>query len=216
MAYPRFVHHPRLKLTSLPNSTGTTQQPQTASKETEYTTIAAERLINQLKLWTKKAPPAHPIRVLDYSGNRAALAIQAIELGKQTGIEMQFFVVTDSAVAAGLFDEQLADHPNITVLTETLQSLSAIGKPDSYDCVHTSLTLASRRELPLLTTLGKLQRLARAGFIWTDRVDQPMPMKKKRATSITARVDLEFCSYKKPLRSQLFTAAGLRGGTSIS
>jgi len=216
MVYPRFVHQPRLKLTSPPHPTGTANRLHTDTSAAEHATLAAIRLVDRLQIWTRKTAATRPIRVLDYSGNNAAIATQAVELGAQARIEIEVFIITDSAVAAELLGDQLADSPNITALQDTLQSLSALGKPNTYDCVHTALTLASRRELPMLTALGKLQRLTAAGFVWTDRVDHSPPMNKKRAIDILSRVDLGFCSFKKSLRSKLFTCAGLRQGVSIT
>ena len=70
--------------------------------------------------------------------------------------------------------------------------------------------LGSRRELPLMTGLTQLGRLGMHGFLWTDRVKQSQPMKAKRVRDLARRVDLEFCAYKKPIRSTLFSLSGWR------
>jgi len=143
-----------------------------------------------------------PIRLLDFS----PIDLPIAELLASTNDEIRVTRLAESAVAGELLRDR---DPGAEILECTLDRLQSDG-PDGFDVVHTALMLGSRRELPLMTGLTQLGRLGMHGFLWTDRVKQTQPMKASRVRDLARRVDLEFCAYKKPIRSTLFSLSGWR------
>ncbi len=187
--------------------TATGPDAETDASKTLRVTTPGEReaIVRRFTGFMQKRPDDlrdRPIRVLDFS----PIELPTASLIRAAGGDIRVTRLVASAVAGELLGES---DPGCDFIECTLDRLQAESL-EPFDVVHTAYALASRRELPLMTGLTQLGRLASYGFIWTDRVRQTVPMKSKRVRDIAGRVDLEFCAYKKPIRSTLFTLSGWR------
>ncbi len=142
-----------------------------------------------------------PIRVLDLSPVGVSIASSLRDP------EIAVTRLAESEVAGELMRER---DPEAAVLVSTLDQLQSVCETGAFEVVHTALVLGSRRELPMMTALAQLARAAGGGFVWTDRVRQALPLRARRVRDLASRVDLGFCSHKKPIASPLFTLSGWR------
>jgi len=195
------VTQPTLRLTA----TGKDADTGTNTKLRETTPSEQTAVVRRFSAFMRKPPSdirGNQLRVLDFSPIDLPTAGLFIDLG--IGVHVTRLV--ESAVAGELLRER---DPDAEVFECTLDRLlSESDQP--FDIVHTSLMLGARRELPLMTGLTQLGRLASFGFVWTDRVRQTVPVKAKRVRDLAGRVDLGFCAHKKPIGSPIFTLAGWR------
>ena len=165
-----------------------------------------QAVVERLSKFLATTPERHrgqTLRILDLSP--ISLSISA-SLGK-AGHAVRVTRLAENEVQAELMRD--AD-PDAEVLVTTLDQLQSVNLPEAFDVVHTALVIGSRRELPLMTALTQLGRLAESGFVWTDRVKQHYPLKPKRVRDLAKRVDLGFCAPRKPIGSALFTLSGWR------
>lgn len=192
---------PTLRLTA----TGPSADTGTHKKLRETTQSEQEAVVRRFADFIRKRPDdlrGRPIRVLDFS----PIDMPTSRLLQAAGHDVRVTRLVESAFAGELLRER---DPAAEVLECTLDRLQG-ESIEPFDVVHTSLMLGAKRELPLMTGLTQLGRLASFGFVWTDRVKQAAPMKAKRVRDIASRVDLEFCTHKKPIGSPIFTLAGWR------
>ena len=192
---------PTLRLTA----TGPSADSGPPKKLRETTQSEQEAIVRRFVAFLRKAPSDlrnRPIRVLDFS----PIDLPTAELFEAAGHDLRVTRLVESAVAGELLRERDPRAETLECTLDRLQSESL----EPFDVVHTSLLLAGRRELPLMTGLIQLGRLASFGFVWTDRVQQTVPMKAKRIRDLAPRVDLHFCAHRKPLGSPIFTLAGWR------
>lgn len=165
-----------------------------------------QAVVERLSRFLGTQPDRHKgqtLRILDLSP--MALSISSA-LGK-AGHAVRVTRLAENEVQGELMRN--AD-PEAEVLVSTLDQLQSVILPEAFDVVHTALVIGSRRELPLMTALTQLGRLAESGFVWTDRVKQLHPLKPKRVRDLAKRVDLGFCAPRKPIGSGLFTLSGWR------
>lgn len=198
------MQHPTLKLASTYDEGSSRQVGEQNTPSADLQRAAADRLVRFLHSWSKKQPFERPIRVLDHSGARPKLLHAVLEQANSNSVPIDLTVVVESAVAEELLRDAVDRHKEITVVRDEALASRDI---ESFDCVHAALCLAHKRELPMLTALGKLERAMTPGFVWTDLADQ---LSKKQVRSYAERLDLGFCKYQKPLRSKLFTLSGVR------
>jgi hypothetical protein len=207
MAYPRGVHQPKLKLADPHGSRSNRLDSDLKSAPIELQQLAADRLVTFLNDWTKKQQFGRPIRVLDHSGTQTELLDSILKSAKAMDLRLDITAVAESAVAAELLNGSLDKQSHFTISQGSLGDTLTSKSYAPFDCVHSALNLAHLRDLPMLTTLGKLERSMTPCFVWTDHAKL---LSRKQVKSLATRLDLGFCSYKKPIGSKLFTLAGTR------
>ncbi len=193
---------PTLRLIQAEESSATGASGASRSVSETERQVVAERLGRFLSA----GPDRHrgqTLRILDLS----PIALSISPALARNGHAVRVTRLAESEVAGELIRD--AD-PEAEVLVSTLDQLQSVTLPEAFDVVHTALVIGSRRELPLMTALAQLGRLAESGFVWTDRVKQHHTLKPKRVRDLARRVDLGFCAPKKPIGSALFTLSGWR------
>lgn len=145
--------------------------------------------------------------MLDVSGGKPDLLRQIDQAARHRSLAIEMTVLTESTTATELLNDIELGFASIRIESDMLESYVQHTSVGGFDCVHTALSLTQLREVPMLTKLGKLERLSSPLFVWTDL---PRGAKRKHYRDIMNRVDLGFCGYRKPLRSALFTIAGER------
>lgn len=79
--------------------------------------------------------------------------------------------------------------------------------PGSFDFVLTQLRMAELREVPRLTWLRMIDRLAVSGVVWVERAGAN-GLTKQRVTDIIERVGASYLQIGRPLASPFFVIRG--------
>lgn len=196
-----------LRLTDQPGSSGDQSDSEDLRVPKPLYATAAQRLITRIDGFRTRHALTRPIRVLDASGAKPELTEQVLKAGAERSVPLELTVLAESETVSALLEDLDPMGQSVEIRPETLDAFAASARPGTYDVVHSALHLTSRREVPMMTRLGKLERLSSPLFVWTDR---PRGKRRKHIREIARRVDLGFCSYTKPIRSGLFTLAGER------
>lgn len=163
--------------------------------------------MGHLARFQKSHKLTRPIKLLDVSGGKPDLLRELCSSALKHSLSVEMTVLAESETVAELLTDVESDFASIDRVPDTLDVYLEKASTGDFDCVHTALCMTQLREVPMLTRLGKLERLSSPLFVWTDL---PRGARRKQYRDMMNRVDLGFCAYKKPLRSPVFTIAGER------
>ncbi|RNC82179.1 MAG: hypothetical protein ED559_10470 [Phycisphaera sp.] len=182
------------------------QQQSSSDHQSQYAT-AALRLLDRLARYKKSQGLSRPLKLLDVSGGKPDLLRAFCSAASKRSLPVEMTVLAESETVSQLLTDVESGFTSIDIEPDTLDVYVERASVGEFDCVHAALCLTQLREVPMLTRLGKLERLSSPLFVWTDL---HRGAKRKHYRDIMSRVDLGFCDYKKPLRSPVFTITGER------
>ncbi len=132
-------------------------------------------LIGQLEAWSRNEraswPKDRPLTLLDIGTGSADIPVAAVRWARRRGFELRVTAVDMHPVTLDLAREYVAAQGmsgEITLVQADATRLMDLYKVGSFDFTHAALFIHHLPEIPALTVLRIMDRLASRGLVWSD------------------------------------------------
>ena len=133
-------------------------------------------LLAPLERWARDHDTARPFTLLDLGTGSADIPVAAVRWARQRGIDLRVTAVDNHPTTLDLAREHIEQElgsadPNrtgITLLRADALTLTDRLQPQSFDAAHAGMFIHHLDELPALTALRVMDRLATRGLVWND------------------------------------------------
>lgn len=130
-------------------------------------------LIRCLQRWSRSWPRDRPITLLDVGGGSGDIAQSARAWAAGRGFDLRVTVVDRHEETVRVARERVAGDAGIEVVQADALTLTERFPVESFDYAHAALFLHHLHDVEVLTALRVMDRLARAGVVWSDLVRSP-------------------------------------------
>ena len=165
---------------------------------------AAAIAVRRLDRWLKDRPIGEPVTLLDTGLGSCQACVDLLQAARKRGHALRVVSIIDPG----------APEPAVPTDLEALElvradpfSLVDQFGPGSFDYVLTQLRIAALREVPRLTWLRIVDRLARDGVVWIARAGEG-GLTKRRVADMIERVGASYLRIGRPLASPYFVIRG--------
>ena len=174
-----------------------------ASPETEAR-YAAAIAVRRIDKWLKDRPVGEPVTLLDTGLGACPACVELLRAARKRGCALRVVSLLgpddpEPVVPADLDTLEL-------VRADPFHLVEAFG-PASFDFVITQLRVATLREVPRLTFLRIIDRLAVSGVVWVERAGEG-GLTRRTATDLIERVGMDYLRVGRPLASPYFVIRG--------
>ncbi len=170
------------------------------------TPYAAALAVRRLDRWLKDRPIGEPVTLLDTGLGSCNACADLLRAARTRGHALRVVTI----VEPGAPDPEI---PNDLEAMELVRAdpfalVEQFG-PGSFDFVLTQFRVANLREVPRLTWLRVVDRLALSGVVWIERAGS-QGLTKQRILDMIERVGASYLQVGRPLASPYFVIRGLK------
>jgi len=133
-------------------------------------------LLAPLERWARDHDTARPFNLLDLGTGSADIPVAAVRWARERRIDLRVTAVDNHPTTLDLAREHIQrelgsddpDETGITLLQADALKLTDRLTPQSFDAAHAGMFIHHLDELPALTVLRAMDRLATRGLVWND------------------------------------------------
>ncbi len=172
-----------------------------AETEAKYAAAIAVRRIDK---WLKDRPVGEPVTLLDTGLGSQRACVELLRAARKRGHALRVVSLVDDQTPE---PDAPADLDTLEIVrADPFQLVEHFG-PASFDFVLTQLRVASMREVPRLTFLRIIDRLAVSGVVWIERAGDG-GLSRRTITDLIERVGMDYLRVGRPLASPYFVIRG--------
>ena len=178
--------------------------PTTGAHPAPESHAAAAIAVRRIDKWLRDCPVGEPVTLLDTGrGSRGACA-ELLRVARKRGCALRIVSLIDPGDQEPEAPDDLDTLEIIRADPLTLVEQFGAG---SFDFVLTQLRIATMRQVPRLTFLRVIDRLARRGVVWIERAGEN-GLTRRGVTDLIERVGMDYLRCGKPLASPFFVIRG--------
>lgn len=180
------------------------------SPELERQRAAASNLVvRQVRKWLRRQPRGATLTLLDTGLSNSDVLKGLLRDARRAGHALRIVSLVDddsssSAESAGVVAPEAFER----VYGDPFSLIDRFGA-ESFDFVSTQLRVAGLREVPRMTWLRMVHRLARRRVVWVERSDVP-GLSRRQVLELAERVGMPYLRYWHLPGSAWFTMRGLK------
>ncbi|RMH11412.1 MAG: hypothetical protein D6695_09245 [Planctomycetota bacterium] len=178
--------------------------PQTAE---QWGPEAARLVVRQIDRWVRRMPQGTTITLLDTGIGSGEACMRLLRSARQRGRALRVVSIIDEHAGVEPYSsEQLEAFE--TVRMDPFAIVETFGA-GSFDFVCSQLRVADLRDVPRLTWLRLLDRVAERGVVWVERFGAG-GLDRHAMQELVDRVGMDYLRYRRPIGSVWQVMRGLK------
>lgn len=165
---------------------------------------AAALAVRRLDRWLRDRPLGEPVTLLDTGLGSRDACVALLQGARRRGHPLRVVSIVDPGAPE---PDAPPDLDALELVRADPFTLVEQFGPGSFDFVLTQLRVAGLREVPRLTWLRVVDRLARVGVVWVERAGDG-GLDRRRVSDLIERVGASYLRVKRPLGSPYFLVRG--------
>ncbi len=165
-------------------------------------------MVRHVARFLRSCPRGSPITLLDTGIGAAEACQDLLRRTRNRGCPLRVVSIIDTQGPSTRPEPTAQLEAFERIAMSPFDAINAFG-PGSFDFVCTQLRTATLREVPRMTWLRMIDRLASRGVVWVDHTHRP-GLNKRQVIELADRVGMNYLRYHRPIGSPWFVMRGLK------